>query len=89
LATISCLGSRVYHLYFLSCEGERPWRDRSFRFSTSLHFEVCAAFWPSPVYFACVAGFACLFLWAFVLTPLLFLQPPFFRATFGDGRGCP
>jgi hypothetical protein len=50
-----------------------PWRDRSFRFSTSLHFEVCAVFWPSPVHFACVAGSACLLLWAFVLTLLLFL----------------
>jgi hypothetical protein len=51
LATISRSGSRIYRLYFLSCKGDRQWQDRSFRSSTSLHFEVCAVFWPSSVHF--------------------------------------
>jgi hypothetical protein len=69
---IQALGFTVC-IFFLAREIGHGQRDSSFRFSTSLHFEVCAAFWPSPVHFACVAGFACLLLWAFVLTPLLFL----------------
>jgi hypothetical protein len=59
----------------------------SFPFSTSLHFDVCAAFWPSPVHFACVVGSAYLLLWAFLLTPLLFLQPPILGQLFVMDRG--